>query len=131
VYVAKTKIASVDDYLSAQPADVQPILAQVRATLQKALPEADEVISYQIPAYRLPEGVVVFFAGWKQHYSLYPASQGVQKEFAEALEEYAVHKGTIRFPLDAPVPETLIAGIAKLRAQEIRAEARAKPKRKR
>ena len=65
---------SVDAYIAAQPEAVRPQLEKVRTTLRKALPNATEVISYGMPAYRLPEGLVIFFAGWKQHYAIYPGS---------------------------------------------------------
>jgi uncharacterized protein YdhG (YjbR/CyaY superfamily) len=116
--MAKTDFKSVDDYIATQPNDVQPILRRVRDTIRKAVPGAEEVISYQIPAYKLHGGTVIFFAGWKQHYSLYPASDRVVEAFKDDLAAYEVSKGTIRFPLSQPVPVKLIEGIAKVRAQE-------------
>ena len=116
--MAKTDFKSVDDYIATHPDDVQAILRRVRTTIRKAVPTAEEVISYQIPAYKLHGGTVIFFAGWKQHYSLYPATDRVVEAFKDDLAPYEVSKGTIRFPLSQPVPVKLIAGIAKLRAQE-------------
>jgi uncharacterized protein YdhG (YjbR/CyaY superfamily) len=130
----KTDFKSVDEYISTQPDAVQSVLRRVRSAIRKALPGADEVISYQIPAYRLSEGNVLYFAGWKQHYSLYPATAGVVAAFGRELEPYEVRKGTIRFPLSRPVPVRLIERIAKLRAKETIARARAKqagPKKRR
>ncbi|MBL9038463.1 MAG: DUF1801 domain-containing protein [Archangium sp.] len=109
---------TVDEYLKAQPAAVRAKLTRVRSVIRKAVPSAEERISYQIPAYRLHDRMLIFFAGWKQHYSIYPATQGVVAAFARELEPYKVSKGTIRFPLDQPVPVHLIAGIAKVRAAE-------------
>jgi uncharacterized protein YdhG (YjbR/CyaY superfamily) len=102
------------------------VLDRVRATIRKALPGAEEVISYQIPAYKIPGGAVVYFAGWKQHYSLYPASARVVEAFEKELAPYSVSKGTIRFPLAKPVPVRLIEQIAKLRAKEVAELERAK-----
>jgi uncharacterized protein YdhG (YjbR/CyaY superfamily) len=123
----KTDFKSVDEYIRTHPDAVQSVLRRVRSAIRKALPGADEVISYQIPAYRLSEGNVLYFAGWKQHYSLYPATAGVVAAFGRELEPYEVRKGTIRFPLSRPVPVRLIERIAKLRAKETVARARAKP----
>ena len=118
--MAKTDFTSVDAYIAAQPGPAQAALEQVRSTIRKALPRADEVISYQIPTYKVAGGVVLYFAGWKQHFSLYPATKRVLAELGDALAPYEVNdKGTIRFPLSGPVPERLIARIAKLRAKEV------------
>ena len=83
------------------------------------MPGAEETISYQIPTYKLHGRAALFFAGWKQHYSLYPASDRVVAALQDDLAPYEIAKGTIRFPLSARVPVRLIARIAKLRAQEI------------
>ena len=132
--MAKTSVTSVDDYIKAQPADSRKVLIRVRDVIRKALPDAVEVISYQIPAYKLPAGTVIYFAGWKQHYSLYPASAGLVNAFKDELSKYVVSKGTIRFPLSEPVPVRLIAQLAKFRATETVARANAKasaPKKRR
>lgn len=122
-----TRFASVDGYLAAQPPEARAVLERVRAALRRALPHAEEVISYQIPAYRAEGGVVIFFAGWARHFSLYPATEGVVSALAAELEPYEVnHKGTVRFPLDRPVPEELIVRIASLRELELRDAAREK-----
>ena len=110
-------ITSVDDYIRAQPAALQPVLERVRGVLRKALPGAEEVLSYRIPAYRLNGRIVIFFAGWKEHYSIYPAGDAtVLSAFQDELVSCEIAKGTIRFPLDRPVPAKLIAAIAKFRA---------------
>jgi uncharacterized protein YdhG (YjbR/CyaY superfamily) len=82
------------------------------------------VISYQIPAYKLPGGTVLYFAGWKQHFSLYPATGGLLRAFGDELAPYQVSKGTLRFPLSQPVPLKLIERIARFRAKEDAARAR-------
>lgn len=121
---------SVDQYLAAQPSTSRAVLARVRAALQKALPGADEVISYQIPAYRLPGGIVLFFAGWKQHFSIYPVTPGVRSAFGDAIAPYVASKGTLRFSLTERVPLGLIRRIAKLRAQEVAARVAARAARR-
>ncbi len=116
--MAKNKIKTVTDYIAAQPAAARPLLLRVRSTIRKALPGAEEVISYRIPAYRLQGRTVLFFAGWKAHYSLYPAGVALAAKFKDALAPYKVSKGTIRFPLTPPVPVKLIERIATFRARE-------------
>lgn len=117
--MAKTDFKSVDEYIASQPEAVRPILERVRSVIRKALPNAEEVISYQIPLFRLAGERVLFFAGWKQHYSLYPASARLVAALKDELAPYKISKGTIRFPLSEPVPEKLIARIAKFRAKEV------------
>jgi uncharacterized protein YdhG (YjbR/CyaY superfamily) len=124
--MAKTDFKSVDEYIATHPEDVQVVLQRVRGAIREAVPGAEEVISYQIPAYKLHGGIVVYFAGWKQHYSVYPATERVVKEFEDELLPYEVSKGTIRFPLSQPVPVKLIERIAKVRAEEAAERARAK-----
>jgi uncharacterized protein YdhG (YjbR/CyaY superfamily) len=120
--MAKTDFKSVDEYIAAQPDAVQTILGRVRSAIRKAMPEADEVISYKIPTYKLNGRAVLHFAGWKQHYSLYPAGERLAAAFKDELASYTVEKGTIRFPLSQPVPVKLIERIAKFRAQQVAAE---------
>ena len=118
--MAKNDPSPVDAYIAAQPAATQRALEKVRATLRKALPGAEEVISYKIPAYRLHGGVVIYFAGWKQHYALYPVTAPLIAAFKDGLAPYELsNRGTVRFPLDAAVPVRLIARIAKYRAREM------------
>jgi uncharacterized protein YdhG (YjbR/CyaY superfamily) len=124
-----TGFKSVDLYIAAQPEPAQRVLQQVRQIIRKAVPRAEEVISYQMPTFALEGHAVLHLAGWKQHYSLYPASDGVIATFAEALAPYDVNdKGTMRFPLSQKVPATLIARIAKLRAKEVAAKVKTKAK---
>ena len=120
--MANTDFKSVDAYLSTKPKEVREILERVRTTIRKAVPRAVETISYQIPAYKLPGGTVLFFAGWKEHYSLYPATGQLPVVFKKELKPYALSKGTIRFPLGEPVPVKLIAALAKFRAKEVSAK---------
>jgi uncharacterized protein YdhG (YjbR/CyaY superfamily) len=124
--MAKTDFKSIDEYLAAQPKAVQGILTRVRSTIRKAVPRAEEAISYKIPAYKLHGGVVLYFAGWNEHYSLYPATGRVVATFKDELAPYKVSKGTIRFPLSEPVPVQLIGRIAKFRAKEVAERQKAK-----
>jgi len=124
--MAKTNYRSVDEYIASQPEATQAVLERVRSTIRKAVPGAEEVISYQIPAFKLPGGTVVFFAGWKKHFSLYPASAPLVAAFKNDLAPYEVSKGTIRFPLGEPVPAKLIERIAKFRAREVAEHEQAK-----
>jgi uncharacterized protein YdhG (YjbR/CyaY superfamily) len=125
---AMSGYASVDEYIAAQPQPARPVLERVRATIRKALPGATEGISYQIPVYKLDGVMVLYFAGFQHHYSIYPATPRVVTALAEELSGLLHSKATIRFPFGA-VPARLIARIAKLRAAEVaeRKTARAAP----
>ena len=125
--MAKTDIKSVGEYIASHPVAVQRVLKHVRSAIRRAVPGAEEAISYKIPTYKLHGRYVLYFAGWKQHYSLYPSTDRLVAAFKDELAPYEVNgKGTIRFPLSEPVPVKLIEGIAKFRAREV-AE-REKPK---
>lgn len=115
------KPQSVEAYLAAQPETTRTVLETVRQAIRRALPDATEVISYGIPAFRLPAGTVLFFAGWKKHWSLYPAGKELVDAFRAELAPYEVNeKGTIRLPLDAPVPVELVERIAVFRREQLR-----------
>jgi uncharacterized protein YdhG (YjbR/CyaY superfamily) len=132
--MAKPDSKSVDAYIARHPPEVQAILQRVRSTIRKAVPAAEEVISYQIPTYKLSGGYAVYFGGWKEHYSLYPATDRLVAAFKDELAPYEVSKGTIRFPFSEPVPAKLIARIAKFLAKEAAGRARARragPKKRR
>ena len=121
---------SVDEYVAAQPPATAKLLELVRATIRKALPRAEESISYAIPTYKIDGAPVIYFAGWKRHYSLYPIGKLVEREMAAELAKLDVDNGTIKFPLDEPMPTALIARVAKLRAQEVAGRAAPKPRAK-
>jgi uncharacterized protein YdhG (YjbR/CyaY superfamily) len=123
--MTKTKLDSVDAYIAAQPEAAQAALNRVRAALRKALPHAEEVISYNMPTYMLNAAPVLHFAGWKHHYSLYAASAAIVAAFTRELAPYKIQKGTISFPLSEPVPVKLIERIAKFRAKELAAPKKA------
>ncbi len=108
--------SSVDEYIAAQPAAAQAALRRVRAAIREALPQAQEVISYNIPGYKLEGPSVVQFAASKEHYALYLATKPIVEAFKDELRSYKVGKGTIRFSYGDPVPESLIQRIARFRA---------------
>ena len=115
----KREIESVDEYIAAQPEAAQPALKRVRVAIRKAVPKAEESISYKIPTYKLRGERLLYFAGWKQHFSLYPATKRLLAALKEELKPYEVVKSTVRFTLAEPVPVKLIARIAKFRAKEL------------
>ncbi|HZC36374.1 MAG TPA: DUF1801 domain-containing protein [Chthoniobacterales bacterium] len=117
---------SVDEYIALHPETVQKVLERVRTVIRNALPEAEEVISYKIPAYKLHGSIVLYFAGWSKHYSLYPATDSLIATFEGELAPY-LYKRTIRFPLSRPVPVKLIARIARFQAREAVQRKKAKP----
>ena len=110
---------SVDEYIAAQPEAVRPKLEQVRSTIRTTVPEAVEGIGYGMPGYKLHGKPMLYFAGFKRHYSLFAASGTFFAALGEELKGYELRKGTIHFPLDQPVPVKLIRRIAKLRADGI------------
>jgi len=119
-----SNFSTVDEYIAAQPLAVQKILDRVRGAIRKALPGADELISYKMPTYVLGSERVLHFAVWKQHYAIYAATAQVVAAFGDELAAYEIDKGTIRFPLSGPVPVKLIGRIAKFRAKEVATRAR-------
>jgi uncharacterized protein YdhG (YjbR/CyaY superfamily) len=116
--MANAEFESVDQYIASRPEPVQRVLERVRSTIRKAVPRAEESISYKIPAYKLRGDPVLYFAAWKQHFSIYPATASVIAAFQDDIARYVV-KSTLRFPISEPVPVKLIARIAKFRAKEV------------
>lgn len=113
-----THFTSVDDYLDAQPDHVRGVVTHVRNIIRMPLPKAEEVISYQIPAYKLNGERVIYFAGWKQALFALSRRPALVAAFKDELAPYELSKGTIRVPLSDPVTAKLIAQIAKFRAKE-------------
>lgn len=110
---------TVDEYIAEFPRPVQAALRKVRRAIRKGIPGAEEAISYRIPAFKVNGRVAIYFAGWKAHYSIYPSTAKLVAAFRKELAPYEVNdKGTIRFPLGAPVPLTLIEALARFRAKE-------------
>ncbi|HEX8600227.1 MAG TPA: DUF1801 domain-containing protein [Chloroflexia bacterium] len=113
----KSGFRSVDEYIATFPQEIQALLKSVRATIKAAAPGAEERISYQMPTFVL-NGYLVYFAAWKQHIGFYPVSSGVQEAFKAELARYASAKGSVRFPLDEPLPLELISKIVQYRVSE-------------
>jgi uncharacterized protein YdhG (YjbR/CyaY superfamily) len=124
--MAKTDFKSVDEYIAAQPEAVQGVLKTVRRAIRNAVPGAQEQISYKIPTYKLRGDRLLYFAAWRRHYSLYPATGRVLAAFKSELAAYEVNKSTIRFPISEPAPVKLIERIAKFRAKEVTERQKAK-----
>lgn len=110
------KPTDIDEYISQFPAHVQAILERVRQTIRKAAPDAKEVISYQMPAFR-QHGILVYFAAWKEHIGMYPPISG-NKALEKAVARYAGPKGNLQFPLDQPMPLQLIERLVALRVKQ-------------
>lgn len=119
---------NIDEYIAGFPKDVQEKLKKIRMTIRKAAPEAAETISYQIPTFTL-KGNLVHFAAFKNHIGFYPTSSGIEK-FRNELSAYEGAKGTVRFPLDKPIPFDLIGKIVRSRVLENLERAKAKRKKK-
>jgi uncharacterized protein YdhG (YjbR/CyaY superfamily) len=123
-----TGFADVDSYIAQQPIEIQETLEQIRQTIRKAAPDAKEVISYQMPAYKL-NGMLVYFAAWKNHFGFYPVSSGIAA-FKKELAAYEMTKGTVQFPYDKPIPFDLITRIVQFRVRENAEKAKLKDTRK-
>ena len=119
---------TIDAYIAGFPNDVQVILKKIRMTVRKAAPDAEEKISYQMPTFTL-NGNLVHFAAFKNHIGFYPTPTGTEK-FQKELSAYKGAKGSVRFPLDKPIPFGLITKIVKFRAKENLARAKAQGKKK-
>jgi uncharacterized protein YdhG (YjbR/CyaY superfamily) len=117
----------IDDYISGFAPDVQRVLQRIRSTVRKAAPAAEEMISYQMPAFT-QNGVLVYFAAFKTHIGLYPPVRG-DAAIQKAVAPYAGEKGNLRFPLDEPIPYALITRIVKLRLRQSLAKAAVRKRR--
>lgn len=113
---------TIDEYIAGFPSDVQVILQKIRMTIHKAAPEAQETISYRMPTFNLNDHYLIYFAGYKKHVSLYPAPVGIEK-FQEEMAAYISGRGTLKFPLDEPIPYGLIRRIVLFRRRKILTQA--------
>ena len=102
---------TIEEYIAIQPAEVQPLLQAIRRTIQQAAPDAEETISYQMPAFRQGK-ILVWFAAFKDHISIFPKVKGIDS-FKKRLAPYKTSKGTVQFPIDEPLPLDLIADIVR------------------
>ena len=114
---------TVDEYVEALPPEVSGTLQKLRQTIKSAAPKAEELISYGMPGYKY-QGMLVYFAAWKNHIGFYPA--GALKAFNKELSIYEVSKGTVKFPLDKPFPFGLVTKIVKFRVKENEEKAKLK-----
>lgn len=115
--MAIQKSGSIDEYIAGFPTETQKVLEQVRAIIKKESPNAEETISYAIPAFNLNKHNLVYFAGYKNHISLYPVPKG-SEAFEKEIAKYKSGKGTMQFQLDKPLPLGLITKIVKNRIKE-------------
>jgi uncharacterized protein YdhG (YjbR/CyaY superfamily) len=113
---SKKNFTSIDEYIAAFPKNVQSILQDVRQAIREVAPEAEEGISYQIPVFKL-NGDLVWFAAFKDHIGLYPRASAIDA-FRDKLSAYEISKGTVKFPLNKPIPLHLIKEIVKFRVKE-------------
>lgn len=109
--------ASIKEYIAGFPTEVQVLLEQIRETIKEVVPDAEETISYAIPAFRLNKKSLVYFAAFKKHIGLYPAPTAAE-EFKADFEPYKTSKGTVQFPLNRPIPLELIRKIARYLVQK-------------
>ena len=117
---------TIDEYISAFSPETQVILRRIRQVVRTAAPDAEEAISYKIPAFKL-NGVLVYFAAFKRHIGFYPPVKG-DSRLEKAVSRYAGEKGNLRFPLDQPIPYALIERITKLHVKQNLAKAKAQCK---
>ena len=124
----KTQVNDIDQYIAGFSLEIQAILQEIRATIKKAAPEAQEAISYQMPTFKL-NGNLIHFAAFKNHIGVYPAPTGIE-QFRKELSAYKGGKGSVQFPFSQPIPYDLISKIVKYRVQENLEKTRTKMKRK-
>jgi uncharacterized protein YdhG (YjbR/CyaY superfamily) len=124
------KAGNIDEYIAAFSPAVQAILQKIRATIRKAAPEAEEKISYQMPAFTLGGGDLIYFAAFKKHIGIYPPVKG-DKRLSQELARYRGEKGNLKLPLDEPIPYALIRRVADFRVKEHLARVAAKRRRPR
>lgn len=113
------KYITIDGYIKSFPGEIQTILQEIRQTIGKSAPDAGETISYDIPTFDLNGKHLVHFAAFKKHIGFFPTPSGVDA-FKDELSDYKTSKGTIRFPLNKPIPYDLIEKIVKFRVREIK-----------
>lgn len=116
--MVKKKFKTIDEYILSFPKDVQQKLKQIRLTIGKTLPGAEETISYQIPTFKLNGKYIIYFAAWKNHIALYPIHTGVES-LKKELAKYEKSKSSVHFPLDKPMPLTFVKKIVQLKVKEL------------
>ncbi len=113
----RTKFKTLDAYIKACPKHTQPVLKKMRQAIAQAVPKAEEVISYNIPCFKLNGKYLIYFAGYEKHVSLYPVPR-TTASLAKEISPYVAGKGTIKFPLSEPIPYDLIKKIAKAHVRQ-------------
>jgi uncharacterized protein YdhG (YjbR/CyaY superfamily) len=111
--------STIDEYIAGFPIDVQEILETIRNTIKKAVPDAEEAIKYQIPTFVL-NGNLVHFAAFKNHIGFYPTPSGIEA-FSQELSRYKSARGSVQFPINEPMPLTLIDRMVRFRVKEAKA----------
>ncbi|PKA16451.1 iron chaperone [Leptospira haakeii] len=124
----KSTFKSIDEYIKTFPKEVQSLLQELRKVIQEEAPEASEKISYQIPTFYL-NGNLVHFAAYKNHIGFYPGASGIAK-FKKEIDKYKNAKGSVQFPIDQPLPFTLVRKIVKFRVGEYKKKVPKKTKKK-
>ncbi len=114
---SKNKIKTVDEYIESFPMEIRMILEKMRRTIREAAPQAEETISYHMPAYKLNGKNLVFFAAFKNHIGFYPIPSGIEA-FKKELSSYEQGKGSVQFPFDEPIPYDLVKKIVIFRLKE-------------
>jgi uncharacterized protein YdhG (YjbR/CyaY superfamily) len=119
-----TKFKTVNDYFSSFPASTKSMLRKMRSTIKEVVPKAEEVVSYNMPAFK-QNGILVWYAAYRQHIGLYPTPAAIET-FAHELRQYKTSKGAIQFPIDKPIPTSLVKKIVRFRVKQDFEKAKAK-----
>jgi uncharacterized protein YdhG (YjbR/CyaY superfamily) len=125
----KLQVKTIDEYLAYQPEKVMEVLENLRQIIRETAPEAEEVISYGIPAYKY-HGMLVYFAAYKKHCSLFAGNGALTEQMEEQLKAYKTSKGTIQFTVEKPLPDELVRKIVKIRMKQNEEKMKNKPSKK-
>lgn len=113
----------VDEYIAALPAAQRGAMSEIRAAVRAAAPEAEEVITYKMPGFKLGGRFLVSYDAYRAHFSLFPWDDAMRQELGDEIEPYVSGRGTIRFPADQPIPTELVRRVAEIRVRQVRAVA--------
>lgn len=116
---ASRKFKTIDEYIAESPQEIRNILEELRRAIKESTPEAEEAISYGMPAFKFKGKNLVFFAAWKNHVGFYPHGPSAIEAFKKELAPFEQSKGTIQFPLDKPIPFDLVKEIVKFRVKQM------------
>jgi uncharacterized protein YdhG (YjbR/CyaY superfamily) len=125
--MSRVNVATVDAYIEQQPPEARAALRRIRRAIRKAIPDAQEGISYGMPTYKQDGKAVLYFAGWARHCSIYPATAAVKAAVGRLEPPLEFEKATLRLPFSVAVPDALVAKVATVRAREAAARARPAP----